>query len=216
MVSRRQEPKVHNDIEIWFQPSRRVMPCMVSLPDGTVMILNGAHHGTAGFGLAEDPNLNAILYDPTKPVGSRFSILGNTIVARLYHSEATLLPDGRVLVSGSDPQTNNPDGTVKYPEEYRIEVIIILSLSMTCLLKVFHRFTYPHTSVKASDSQPLSSPGMTGLMAVPTPSPMSTSSKEPRLQCGFLLSRPPLAHMEIRWAQGRSSLLSLARGQHVP
>jgi len=106
---------------------------MVSLPDGTIMILNGAHHGTAGFGLAEDPNLNAILYDPTKPVGSRFSILGNTIVARLYHSEATLLPDGRVLVSGSDPQTNNPDGTVKYPEEYRIEVIIILSFSVTCL-----------------------------------------------------------------------------------
>lgn len=99
-------------------PSRRVMPCMVSLPDGTVMILNGAHHGAAGFGLASDPNLNAILYDPSQPIGSRFAILGNTIVARLYHSEATLLPDGRVLVSGSDPQTPG------FPEEYRIEVYI--------------------------------------------------------------------------------------------
>ena len=82
------------------------------------MILNGAHQGVAGFGLASDPNFSALLYDPTKPVGQRFSILANTIVARLYHSEATLLPDGRVLVSGSDPQTPG------YPEEMRIEVYI--------------------------------------------------------------------------------------------
>ncbi len=91
---------------------------MVSLPDGTFMILNGAHQGVAGFGLAIDPNFNALLYDPTQPVGSRFSILGNTTIARMYHSEATLLPDGRVLVSGSDPQTPG------LPEELRIEVYI--------------------------------------------------------------------------------------------
>lgn len=98
------------------------MPCMVTLPDGTVMILNGAEQGVAGFGLAEDPNLTALLYDSTQPIGSRFSILNTTIVARMYHSEATLLPDGRVLVSGSDPETNWPNGTVRYPEEFRIEV----------------------------------------------------------------------------------------------
>ena len=96
---------------------------MVSLPDGTFLILNGALQGVAGFGLANNPNFGAVLYDPTQPIGSRMSILNNTIVARLYHSEATLLPDGRVLVSGSDPQTKNPDGTDKYPEEFRIEVI---------------------------------------------------------------------------------------------
>ena len=82
------------------------------------MIVNGAHQGVAGFGLASDPNLSAVLYDPSQPVGSRFSILGNTTIARLYHSEATLLPDGRVLISGSDPQS--PD----FPEELRIEVYI--------------------------------------------------------------------------------------------
>ncbi|KAF5319483.1 hypothetical protein D9619_008549 [Psilocybe cf. subviscida] len=114
-------------------PSKRVMPNIVSLPDGTYMILNGATQGYAGFGLANDPNLGALLYDPTQPLGSRMSILNNTIVARMYHSEAALLPDGRVLVSGSDPQTNNPDGTVKYPEEFRIEVYIppYLNLGIT-------------------------------------------------------------------------------------
>ena len=38
------------------------------------MILNGAHQGLAGFAAASDPNFNAILYDPTQPVGQRFSI----------------------------------------------------------------------------------------------------------------------------------------------
>ena len=89
---------------------------MVALPDGTFMIVNGAHKGVAGFGLASDPNLSALLYDPTQPIGSRISILGDTTIARMYHSEATLLPDGRVLISGSDPQTPG------LPEELRIEV----------------------------------------------------------------------------------------------
>ncbi|KAJ7905890.1 glyoxal oxidase N-terminus-domain-containing protein [Mycena leptocephala] len=96
----------------------RVMPCMVGLPDGTFLILNGAVQGVAGFGLAQRPNLRALLYDPTQPFNSRISILNTTIVARLYHSEAVLLPDGRVLVSGSDPEDDIN------PEELRIEVYV--------------------------------------------------------------------------------------------
>ncbi|KAF5348257.1 hypothetical protein D9756_010540 [Leucocoprinus leucothites] len=105
-------------------PSKRVLACMVSLPDGTFMIMNGAHQGVAGFGLANDPNLGAVLYDPTLPRNQRMSILNNTIVARMYHSEAILLPDARILVSGSDPQTNFDNGTVRYPEEFRVEVYV--------------------------------------------------------------------------------------------
>jgi Glyoxal oxidase N-terminus/Domain of unknown function (DUF1929) len=97
-------------------PSQRVMSCICALPDGTYVILNGAKEGVAGFGLATNPNYNAVLYDPSLPVNERFSIMASTIVARLYHSEAMLLPDGRVLVSGSDPE----DGV--HPEEYRVEV----------------------------------------------------------------------------------------------
>ena len=88
------------------------------------MIMNGAQQGFAGFGLGNDPNLNALLYDPSKPIGQRISILDSTIVARMYHSEATLLPDGRVLVSGSDPLTFYANHTEVYPEEFRIEVYI--------------------------------------------------------------------------------------------
>jgi len=61
------------------------------------------------------------LYDPSQPLGKRISILNSTIVARLYHSEATLLPDGSVLISGSDPQTFTPNGTAIFPEEFRLE-----------------------------------------------------------------------------------------------
>jgi Domain of unknown function (DUF1929) len=94
------------------------MPGVVALPDGTFLIVNGAQQGIGGFLLASDPNLSALLYDPSQPVGSRISILSNTTIARMYHSEATLLPDARVLISGSDPQTPG------LPEELRIEVYI--------------------------------------------------------------------------------------------
>ena len=115
---------------------------MVSLPDGTFLILNGALQGFAGFGLANNPNLGAVLYDPTQPIGSRMSILNNTIVARMYHSEATLLPDGRVLVSGSDPET------AKYPEEFRIEVNNSLALERKYNWRVIGIYSsLPHSGV---------------------------------------------------------------------
>ena len=91
---------------------------MVALPDGTFMIMNGAQAGVAGFGLGSDPNLSALLYDPSQSVGARISILNTTTIARMYHSEAILLPDGRILISGSDPETPG------LPEELRIEVYI--------------------------------------------------------------------------------------------
>ena len=97
-------------------PSKRVMSCMSPLPDGTYLILNGAKQGVAGFGLADFPNLNAVLYDPTKSHGKRMSVMANTTIPRMYHSEAITLLDGRVLVTGSDPQ----DG--KHDQEYRVEV----------------------------------------------------------------------------------------------
>ncbi|GKT42002.1 WSC domain-containing protein [Colletotrichum spaethianum] len=97
-------------------PSARVISCMAALPDGTYLINNGAQQGVAGFGLATNPNLNALLYDPKKPIGQRITVMANTTIARLYHSESITLLDGRVLVTGSDPE----DGV--HPQEYRVEV----------------------------------------------------------------------------------------------
>ncbi|KFY34113.1 hypothetical protein V494_07045 [Pseudogymnoascus sp. VKM F-4513 (FW-928)] len=99
-------------------PSKRVMSCMTALPDGTYLILNGAHVGVAGFGLASDANHNALLYDPSKPINSRISIMANTTIDRFYHSESILLQDGRVLVTGSDPETDGLE------QELRIEAFI--------------------------------------------------------------------------------------------
>ena len=99
-------------------PSKRVLSCMAPLPDGSLMIMNGAQQGIGGFDLAENPNLNAVHYDPTKPRNQRMTVMADTTIARLYHSEATLMDDGRILISGSDPQ--DPD----FPQEYRYEVYI--------------------------------------------------------------------------------------------
>ncbi|KAI4941281.1 hypothetical protein J4E91_010858 [Alternaria rosae] len=100
-------------------PSRRVISCMATLPDGTYLILNGAEIGQAGFGLADQANLNAVLYDSRKPRGKRMSVMANTTIARMYHSEAVIMDDGRVLVSGSDPQDQG-----KHPQEHRLEVFL--------------------------------------------------------------------------------------------
>ena len=45
----------------------------------------------------------------------RMMELASTNIARLYHSEASLMLDGSVIVSGSDPQD------VRFPQEYRHE-----------------------------------------------------------------------------------------------
>ncbi|CAN9245366.1 unnamed protein product [Alternaria alternata] len=114
------EPDVANpEWTLERMPSRRVISCMATLPDGTYLILNGAEVGEAGFGLADQSNLNAVLYDSRKPRHQRMSIMANTTIARMYHSEAVVMDDGRILVSGSDPQDEG-----KHPQEHRIEVFL--------------------------------------------------------------------------------------------
>jgi hypothetical protein len=62
--------------------------------------------GTAGYGnaswaisqsFADGPLLTPVLYDPDAPAGSKWSQNGfsPTTVPRMYHSSATLIPDGR-------------------------------------------------------------------------------------------------------------------------
>ena len=81
---------MYRKCDLFADPDKVSRLSQASLPDGTFLIANGAQQGVAGFGLAEDPNLTALLYDPSQPIGQRISILNTTIVARLYHSEATV------------------------------------------------------------------------------------------------------------------------------
>lgn len=58
--------------------------------------------GLAGYGTARVPSSNAVLYDPYAPAGQRYSCLAASPIPRYYHNSALLLPDGEVLVAGSE------------------------------------------------------------------------------------------------------------------
>ena len=99
------------------------------LLDGTVIWLNGANQGAEGFGLAAAPTLEVLLYDPTKPVGQRFSTGASSTIARLYHSVSLLLLDGTLMVAGSNPNQQpvltpipNQNPSEDYATEFRVEI----------------------------------------------------------------------------------------------
>jgi hypothetical protein len=75
--------------------------------------------GTAGYGndswaigesYADDPVLMPIMYDPNAPSGQKFSRDGLTAstIPRLYHSSATLLPDGMLVAEWGNDNLSSP------------------------------------------------------------------------------------------------------------
>ena len=118
----------------------RTMDQFVTLPDGTMLVLNGATNGTAGFAnqtlyvpslaqmpffqsLASGPDGTPAIYNPNAPKDSRWSSVGlaSTSIARMYHSVALLLPDASVLIAGSNPSID-VELTAPYPTTYTAEI----------------------------------------------------------------------------------------------
>jgi hypothetical protein len=144
--------KPNDNKPVWEQDDNlpngpQTMTDGILLPDGTVLFINGAHSGSGGGFMADDPVLTPLLYNPKAKRGSRFTSMPRTNIPRMYHSVASLLPSGEVIVAGSNPNvfyTN--DGGVpkgwpkfgnnghtgflnqqqrhgsKFPTEYRVEI----------------------------------------------------------------------------------------------
>ncbi|KAG2486427.1 hypothetical protein HYH03_014874 [Edaphochlamys debaryana] len=113
----------------------RVMPDSVLLPNGRVVILNGANEGLAGDSAgggesrADYPVLYAEEYNPYAPRGQRFTEMAWTNIARMYHSTACLTTNGTVLVAGCDRCYRfvvNDGWDISYSPtskaEYRVEI----------------------------------------------------------------------------------------------
>ncbi|TDL21722.1 glyoxal oxidase [Rickenella mellea] len=112
-------------------PKGRSITSAIMLPDGKLLLLNGANTGVSGYGnqswsvgqsYANNPVLTPVIFDPSAPPGQRWSQdgLSASTVPRLYHSTAILLTDGSVLVAGSNPNADYTTG-VPFPTEFRVE-----------------------------------------------------------------------------------------------
>lgn len=101
-------------------PSPRVMGDMLILPTGKLLLLNGAKKGTAAWEYADEPNFVPVLYDPDGLRGKRFKQLKPTQIPRMYHSSSAVLPDGDVLVAGSNTNAGY-NFKAKFPTELRVE-----------------------------------------------------------------------------------------------
>jgi hypothetical protein len=111
--------------EMDSMPEGRGMVEGTLLPDGTVVWVNGANRGAQGFGLAQAPTFEALIYDPAAPHGQRWTTGAATDIPRLYHSVALLLLDGTLMIAGSNPvemPVLTPDAQNPFVTEFRVEI----------------------------------------------------------------------------------------------
>ncbi|MGI0033830.1 MAG: galactose oxidase-like domain-containing protein [Nitrososphaeraceae archaeon] len=107
-----------DDEAVWNKTAsmnfRRVMPDAIILPNGKILVVNGCEKGKSDEG--ENPVLVPELYDPENKNWTKMTPMN---VERLYHSNALLLPDARVMTAGTDKEWNKGENI---QDEYRIDV----------------------------------------------------------------------------------------------
>ncbi|XTI87106.1 copper radical oxidase [Cenococcum geophilum] len=92
---------------VWRRPAggdmafQRFMSDAVLLPDGTVLVVNGAAEGVADD--SKQPVMAAELFNPRDESWHTLALLNRP---RQYHSAALLLPDARVVISGHTEHWN--------------------------------------------------------------------------------------------------------------
>lgn len=101
-------------------PVARTMGDMILLPTGDVLIINGAQVGSQGWEYASNAAFQPCLYK-TNDAPNRFQLLSPSTIARVYHSTANLLIDGRILVAGSNTHQFYTFNNTEFPTELRVE-----------------------------------------------------------------------------------------------
>ncbi|WP_432572377.1 radical copper oxidase GlxA [Kineococcus sp. SYSU DK005] len=91
-------------------------PNLVNLPDDTTLITGGSSDYRGKF--ASD-NHTSLLYDAASGTMRQAA---SQRIGRNYHSEALLLPDGRVITLGSDPLFADDKDSIEGTFEQRIEI----------------------------------------------------------------------------------------------
>ncbi|KZV92674.1 glyoxal oxidase precursor [Exidia glandulosa HHB12029] len=127
--------------QVEFAPEPRAMPEMVLVPNGDVLLINGARTGFTAIAVTVEPKqgvrdpvgnsnsdhavLTPAIYSPDAPLGSRFcnEHMPSSIVPRVYHSSVTLTPQGNFLVAGSNPNLNGTVTDAKFNAELRVETL---------------------------------------------------------------------------------------------
>jgi hypothetical protein len=130
----------------------------------------------------------------------------------MYHSEATLLPDGRVLISGSNPQDPN------FAEEHRLEVkLTILFIGDRSELHCVTGFPPPLPESRPNSNQPSEFQLTTGLTTVFMHITNVQALPRNRLPHSVYHSLPPHpVHTVTQWVQELSSPRSRLPGSmHV-
>jgi hypothetical protein len=91
-------------------------PNLVTLPDDTTLITGGSRDYR---GKGASNNHNARIFHPDTDT---LSLAADPNVGRDYHSEALLLPDGRVITLGSNPLFADAKNDITAPFEQRLEI----------------------------------------------------------------------------------------------